>query len=349
MKHCAFLLLFVLNLVVSPGLAQPKPGQVLVVQNALSADSKTIAAYYLKKRKLPAQNLFTVKVPDREGIAYTDYLKLIQEPIKAYIQSKKLTIDFIVLTRGFPYHLGGGPRNDFSLDSVLGMMDYSLLETRTQNPYFARASHFTHKKYGNYLVSRFDGYTLKDCLALIDRAVIAKPVRGPFLMVPDQGRNDGGYKGWNDAVIHAHGVLVRKHFDTQLGNGLVFKTSPEPLMGYASWGSNDHHFKPELYRSLKFLPGSIAETAVSSSGRTFRDPKQPGQSLIADLIAQGVTGCKGYVSEPYVDAIGRPDTIFDAYTEGLSLVEALYSGSFWVNWKDVMIGDPLCAPYAVKR
>ena len=95
------------------------------------------------------------------------------------------------------------------------------------------------------------------------------------------------------------------------------------------------------------MPGALAETVVSTSGRTFSDPKAPGQSLIADLIAAGVTGCKGYVSEPYVDSIARANLLFDRYTMGYTLAESFYAASQYIYWKDVVIGDPICAPYSL--
>ena len=66
-----------------------------------------------------------------------------------------------------------------------------------------------------------------------------------------------------------------------------------------------------------------------------------------DLIAQGVTGVKGYVSEPYTFALIDPDVLFDRYVRGAMLAEAFYAASRMVLWKDLVIGDPLCAPYAM--
>ena len=92
-----------------------------------------------------------------------------------------------------------------------------------------------------------------------------------------------------------------------------------------------------------------AETAVSTSARTFAAPKASGQSLIADLVAQGVTGCKGYVSEPGISAMAHPDILFDRYTAGFNLAESFYMASWHIHWKDMVIGDPLCAPYSKKQ
>ncbi len=118
-------------------------------------------------------------------------------------------------------------------------------------------------------------------------------------------------------------------------------------MGYASWGSNDGAFSLDTYKRIKFKPGSLCETFVSTSGRTFL-PTTGGQSLIADLIANGVTGVKGYVSEPYTFALAKPEILFDRYTSGRNLAESFYAASMVLKWKDVVIGDPLCSPYAVR-
>jgi hypothetical protein len=84
---------------------------------------------------------------------------------------------------------------------------------------------------------------------------------------------------------------------------------------------------------------------VSTSGRTFADPKSPGQSLIADLVAQGVTGCKGYASEPGVMAMAHADILFDRYSAGFNLAESFYSATWLIRCKEIVIGDPICAPY----
>ena len=127
--------------------------------------------------------------------------------------------------------------------------------------------------------------------------------------------------------------------------GKTFAGSRVPLAGYASWGSNDGAFDEGAYRTLAFVPGALAETFVSTSGRSFRPIKDGGQSLVVDLVAQGVTGVKGYVSEPYTIALARADILFDRYTSGRNLAESFYAASPVTHWKDVVVGDPLCAPY----
>ena len=148
-----------------------------------------------------------------------------------------------------------------------------------------------------------------------------------------------------DTLGRAATALRAKGLQVVLDTAGPFASSAKPLAGYVSWGSNDGAYDAGVYRSLRFLPGAIAETYVSTSGRTFRDPKAPGQSLVGDLVAQGVTGVKGYVSEPYTLALAKADILLDRYTSGRNLAESFYAASPVTHWKDVVIGDPLCAPY----
>ena len=105
---------------------------------------------------------------------------------------------------------------------------------------------------------------------------------------------------------------------------------------------NDQKFSSDAYELLTFEPGSIGDTAVSTSARTFL-PTTGGQSLIADLIAHGITGVKGYTDEPLLQAVTSPSIGVERYfVSGYTLAESFYAASRFVGWEDVVIGDPLC-------
>ena len=91
---------------------------------------------------------------------------------------------------------------------------------------------------------------------------------------------------------------------------------------------------------FRWLPGALAETFVSTSARSFTLPPTYGQSLIADLIAEGLTGAKGYVYEPFLNAVAHPDILFDRYTRGFNLADSYYMASAFMSWMDVVVGDP---------
>ena len=73
---------------------------------------------------------------------------------------------------------------------------------------------------------------------------------------------------------------------------------------------------------MEWVNGSIADTAVSTGGRSFNWGTSYGQSLIADLLEDGVSGAKGYVYEPYLTAVGLPSTFLPVYASGYNLAES---------------------------
>ena len=271
-----------------------------------------------------------------------------------------------------------------SLDSYVAALDYfdraSTLKVVIDeggwkgncfvNNYFNSNERFSHAKHGGYLVTRLDGYTLEAAMALVDNSIASdssKPA-GAILLdasvgaelsdvakVPQLPTKDGqtnmemisglAVKDWNADLLAAAAKLQETGQPHELEQTEAFVGNKQGLMGYASWGSNDGKFTVESFKSIKFAPGAIAETAVSTSGRTFL-PTTGGQSLVADLIDSRVTGVKGYCDEPFLPAIASPTILFDRYTQGWTLAESFYAASRFVGWEDIVIGDPLAAPYA---
>jgi len=354
-------LLFVACLMLAAGATRAqRPSEVsvstvVVVKNLNNADSVAIADYYARKRKLPAENVCAVRCTDVEECSYKEYVEQLMGPLKQFLAHLNHPIDYIVLTKGIPIRIHEGSTN--SVDSLVVTMDKAEMEgfpggvetLMRSNPYFNKAERFSHARFGIYLVTRLIGYTRADCLRLVDNSLAATRRDGPFLLHTGPGHNDEGYKTINDGMHHANEILTSRHLNSILSTGDTFPGDYENLMGYYSWGSNDLKFDKKAYYSLGFAPGGIAETAVSTSARTFADPNWRAtgfQSLIADLVAQGVTGCKGYVSEPGIMATAHADILFDRYTAGFNLAESFYMASRHIHWKDMVIGDPICAPYA---
>jgi uncharacterized protein (TIGR03790 family) len=185
-------------------------------------------------------------------------------------------------------------------------------------------------------------------MGLIQRSLKAKPDKGTFLLDASPGKTGGGFAMAQGPMSSAADDLRKRGFTVVFDERDSFVGGISELMGYASWGSNDGSFSPTAYNALRFSPGGIAETFVSTSARTFR-PTNGGQSLVADLIRQGATGVKGYVSEPFTFALCRVDVLFGRYTRGFNLAESFWMATPLLKWKDVVIGDPLCSPYATGR
>jgi len=320
------------------------PSNVLVVMNANSPDSVAVAKYYAAKRAIAARYICKIYCPTDEQIADEVFVKSIREPIKRYLTSTGLKdrIDYIVLTKGIPIRTV----QHWGVDSALTCM-FSNYDTQMENPYFEEQKHFSRKEYSMYLVTRLDGLTVASAKALVDRATAAKPSKRLFLLDIDP-KWDGapGYKPVNEGMRRAAGALRSKGYTVELDEGKDF-VARTGLMGYFSWGSNDGKYSQETFNKLRFVPGSIAELAQSTSAYTLTSKRtlQGKRSYVTDLVAQGVTGVKGYVYEPYADAIAVADILFNRYTSGYNLAESFYAASRYVHWRDIVLGDPLCAPY----
>jgi uncharacterized protein (TIGR03790 family) len=277
----------------------------------------------------------------------------------------------------------GAPLNA-SVDSYLAAMDYAKIPGAKKiaihgsgargygwlNRYWKEQKPFSHAEFGGYLVTRLDGYTEKDAEALVRRAVSGErqPANGKVLLdlqpafpfkpedIPVQPLavsadipDESAYGSWNADMVKAADELKSRGIPVLLDQNPGFVENQTNLLGYFSWGSNDPKYTAEAYHSLRFVPGAICDTAVSTSARTFL-PTTGGQSLIADLIAQGVTGVKGYTDEPLLQAVASPSVTLDRYFSGFTLAESFYAGSRFVGWEDIVIGDPLAlAPANLRK
>lgn len=243
--------------------------------------------------------------------------------------------------------------------------DEILLGSPYLSRYWRSKQSFSHAVYGGYLVTRLDGYTEDDAKALVDRATAScnAPLRvhldarsAPLpeivaqqpesILLPDGSFNASyelKYGDFDGDIVRSSQVLADRPFlDIALDQTSLHLTGAGPVTCYVSWGSNAGTGYETAYHSITFAARAIAETAVSSSGRTFL-PATGGQSLIADLISQGAAGAKGYATEPYLDAMASPTVCLDEYTSGRNLAESFYAASRLIGWKDVVLGDPLCA------
>ncbi len=340
------------SLAASGVLAATGPQNVLVVVNMHSSVSRDIASYYMTARGIPATNLCKINCSTNEVISRAECETNIIAPIRAFLSNNPSVsdrIDYIVITKGTPlaadYGFSTGP---LSVTSILTCLDEPDRTSYLYNPYGpvlgpATPTAFSHKlDLGGkhlYLVTRLDAYTVQEVHEMIDRSLAASP-HGPILLDATSG------SGVLDTrLADANSFLTSIGIPTIYDKTSAFLGNYSGLMGYFSWGSNDGSYTHEAYTSNTFVPGSIADTFVSSSGRTF-NPTTGGQSLVADLITQGACGVNGYVSEPYQAYSTYPKVLFDRYTSGFNLAESFYAATPLLFWKSVVIGDPLMAPYA---
>lgn len=340
---------------------------VAVVVNMNSDTSKLVANYFMAKRNVPSANLIQVYTSTDEEISdsmFQDY----SGQIKSQLASHGSDINYIVTTKGCPLKVMRAVNDtnncNSSCESELMLLTTThssdigvCLPTSTlqsgnffKNPYFQSYDNFSMANQGIYLVTRLDGYTTKNTLNMIDRSGPNTYVKkDSALFILDQAPNFyGNYL--NTRMIIASNLLKSKGWKALLNNDSVFVTNQNNVLGYYSWGSNDayaNYYTQHAIPHNKWLNGSIAETGVSTGGRSFQPGTSYGQSLIADLLQEGACGAKGYTYEPFDISIAYADILFDHYTflntDGsptFNLAESYFSASWMIGWMDVVIGDP---------
>jgi uncharacterized protein (TIGR03790 family) len=266
-----------------------------------------------------------------------------------------------VTTLGVPLRIrGSGDRFEntgAAVDSELTLLYAKMSGSKfpisgvVPNPFFGRkTAAFKHPDFPIYLVTRLAGYDFDDVRRMIDRSLDAAD-RGMFVIDLDFDEDRPG----NNWLRAAAKELPRDR--------VVLDESSKPLydlkevIGYASWGSNDKNRK-RRFGGFEWLPGSIATEFVSSNGRTFARPpdnwtitnwENPAgffanspQSLTADYIHEGASGCSGHVAEPYLGLTPRPDLLLPAYLSGRNLAESYWLSIRALSWQNIVVGDPLC-------
>jgi uncharacterized protein (TIGR03790 family) len=336
---------------------------VLLVVNSSDAASREIGDYYRAHRSIPAKNVCAIATTSEEEIDWAAYEQSVERPIgdclkKNALQEKVL---YIVTTLGVPLKVRGAgsgfAAENGAVDSELTLL-YSKLKGQKYpragmlpNPlYMHRDEPFQHPRFPIYLVTRLAGYDVADVKGMIDRATMARN-RGKFVLDLSSSSDEEGNSWLRTAAI----LLPADRVFIDESSKVV--TLQKDVIGYASWGSNDHQRK---IRDIGFqwLPGAIAAEFVSTSARTFKRPPDnwtytdwndrlhfwggSPQGLIADLVHQGVTGVSGNTYEPYLTACVRPDYLFPAYFQGRNLAESYYIAIPGLSWQGVVLGDPLC-------
>jgi len=334
---------------------------VLVIVNSNSAISQNVGTYFSAQRSLPAVNLCQLAMPTTDEIDSLTFAGILTQ-IKDYIHANGLSssINYIVTTQGVPLKVRRSSvvfstsSNASSFDSDLCLMN-SQLEAyigkngSITNPYaftslrFSRSSTFSNI----YLVTRLAGYSYSDIVGLIDRAKQPYISSGQFVFDVDITR---GANILNNRMNTARNTLANRGHKVYFDSSSVFVTEKTSVLGYVSWGSNDANWTSYTQKAqphFNWSAKALAETYVSSSGRSFSDssfiePTIGWQSIVADRVREADTGVKRYVWQPYSSAMARVVYLFDRWRvcRGYFLAVSFYAASACLSWMDVIICDP---------
>jgi uncharacterized protein (TIGR03790 family) len=346
-----------------PALVGQTAANVLVVVNDSSLFSRRIAEYYVHRRSIPLANVCHIKAGTDEGISREVYERAIEAPIAAYLNAHGLheQILYIVTTLGMPLRVDGSgaplETTTSAVDSELTLLYAKMRGEKFKtagfipNPFFGKKdAAFQHPQFPIYLVTRLAGYDFEDVKGTIDRSLQATN-RGKFVI--DLSDNDSAQG--NDWLRAAARLLPAGRVILDTSTAVLYEQ--RDVIGYAGWGSNDHN-RHRRRLGFQWLPGAIATEFVSTNGRTFQRPPETWtfttwedkahffanspQSLTADYIHEGATGCSGHVAEPFLMMTPRPDQLLPAYFSGRNLAESYYLSLTGLSWQNIVVGDPLC-------
>ena len=209
-------------------------------------------------------------------------------------------------------------------------------------------------------MTRLDGYTVDDVLALIDRGK-APTSEGQFVLDQRGGvMNNPAGDIW---LREAGRRLALLGFEKRvvLENTRDAAHDLTNVLGYYSWASNDPAHR-QRQSSMQFAAGALAASFGGPDARTMQEPPAAWMpsanwvdrtawhegaptSLVGDIIREGATGVAGHVADPFLQSAVRPEILFPAYVKGFNLAEAFYLAIPHLSWQTVVIGDPLCRPF----
>ena len=345
-------------------LAAQGVANVLLVVNDASQMSRDIGQYYASRRGVPSTNICHIRTAQTETIARTEYNREIAGPIGMCLTRNHLTeqVLYIITTGGVPLKISGsGEMNgDYaSVDSELTLLYSDLKQGKAHaiagpflNPFFGRRdAKFQHPEFPMYLVTRLQAYDLQGVKAIIDSGLHAVN-RGKFVIDAESADPKEG-----DSWLRQAADLLPK-------DRVIFDNSEKVIydqadvIGYASWGSNDHS-RHRRFLGFHWLPGAIATEFVSTDARSFQRPPEnwnisdwkseklwfagSPQTLTADYLLEGATAATGHVNEPYLAMTPHPEYLLPAYYSGRNLAESYYLSIRALSWQNIVIGDPLCS------
>jgi uncharacterized protein (TIGR03790 family) len=357
--------------------------RVVILANSDDPDSLRIAHHYAEKRGVPEANIVALPMPKSEAIGWHEFVPTLWNPLLARLVrdgwidgiEMQLTdaagrrkyavsrhrIAALVVCRGVPLRVEHDPSlfaevmpftvhpeyrtNAGAVDAELSLLALPTypINAFLPNPLFQNEHPNVFELEQVVKVSRLDGPTPEDAMALVDHALTVERQGLIGRAYIDLSRRDPIGDRWLDA---AASQLEDLGFDLSVDRD-VATIAPtarfdQPVI-YFGWYTQDVD-GPFALPGFRFPPGAIALHIHSYSAATVHSPES---GWVGPFLARGVTATFGNVHEPYLQMTQRPDLLVRALKRGANLVDAAYFSQPALSWQEVLIGDPLYRPFAV--
>jgi uncharacterized protein (TIGR03790 family) len=303
-----------------------------VIVNDDDPDSVAIAAYYLKKRGIPAANLIHVRFkPGRSTLSREEFSRIkhhVDRATPGHIQAYSLTwaqpyrVDCMSITAAFAFGF-----------------DPAYCASRCQptriSPYFNSNTVRPWTRYAMRPTMSLAAASVAEARQLIDRGIASdgsNPAGTAYLVsTTDKARNvrAAGY-----AAVRAQ---IQRVMPTEIVESDALENKRDVLFYFTGLAQ-----VPALDTN-SFLPGAVADHLTSAGGVLF------GGSQMSSLawLQAGATGSYGAVVEPcnFQAKFPVPGVVMAHYLQGETLIEA-YWKSVQMPGQGLFIGEPLARPFA---
>lgn len=357
------------------------PENVFVVINSSSWASQAVANHFIQLRQIPPVNVLAM--PWHGGFESLDgetFRRRILVPTLDLIEKRRLTnqIDYVVYSSDFPYSID--LHNDFpgvtfsdqatpalSINSATYL--WHLVMARQYILMDIHINHYMHSGrvpptpshgfrswygWGNagdlqeaggqpYLLSTMlamtsgRGNSVREALSYLKRSAAADgtaPKGTIYFARTEDKRSQARTPGFEAAVAELKELGVK----AEIINSAMPSGRPD-VMG-AMMGAAD---VPWSKSRNQILPGAIVENFTSYGGVMGESASQTPLSV---FLRYGAAGSSGTIVEPFAIAEKFPSPfLFAHYARGCTLAESYYQSLFGPA-QMLIVGDPLCRPWA---
>ena len=303
-----------------------------LVINTRDAESKALGEYYIKKRKIPAENVIYVRFPPVTTTLtekqFATQKALVDKVTPSHIQAYALAwttpyrVDCMSITSAFAF----GFNKDFCAKGC---------KPTQSSAYFNSSSHRPWSHHHVRPTMMLAGRTLDDAKKLVDRGIKADatyPSGTAYLLsTSDKARNTRAkfYK------------LTEKQFGKRFKIKLLARDTLSKKKDVFFYFTGLKHVND--LGSLEFLPGAIADHLTSTGGKLT---SIKGQMSALRWLEAGATASYGAVVEPcnFPQKFPNPVVVMGHYLHGDSLIEAYWKSVAWPG-QGVFVGEPLASPF----
>lgn len=111
-----------------------EPAEVIVVANRNMPDSVDVARHYCAKRRIPAENLVSLDLPNGEDMSREQFDKNLRDPLRKLLSGRQTQVKVILCIYGVPLRVGGIEYTDEEKAAVAKLQnDINITQARLQN------------------------------------------------------------------------------------------------------------------------------------------------------------------------------------------------------------------------